>query len=294
MLLAVGVGVGRLSKPSSPSPPIAVVVDDGANGHTRLTADVPVGYAHTEQGAVSAATNYLASLAKATVSNQLDRDQMIAALAAAGSAARCSSSTTGPAPRSAATCTSRGRSQCRRWNPHDPRRLATDPLRRPYRRGPGVRDRPVRLQRRRSRPRDLGGSTRSRSPGRTVTGSWSAAPPNRRSFPSPMRAARWPPTTALAWHRWSIASRSTGMALSRPERFRLGLVVLVLLVLATTLAGPARAGIVRPPILRPAHHRRRLRGSAHPAPRRPAPPRRPRPSKAAAMDSRFPSAPSAR
>jgi hypothetical protein len=87
LLLAVGVGVGRLSTPSSPSPPIAVVVDDGVNGHTRLTADVPVGYAHTEQGAVSAATNYLASLAKATVSNQPTRDQMIAALAAEGSRA---------------------------------------------------------------------------------------------------------------------------------------------------------------------------------------------------------------
>jgi hypothetical protein len=87
VVLGVGVLLGRSSMPSSRLPSVAVVVDDGATGHTRLVADVPVGYAHTEQGAISAATNYLAALATATVSSQRTRAQMIAAMAAAESRA---------------------------------------------------------------------------------------------------------------------------------------------------------------------------------------------------------------
>jgi hypothetical protein len=87
LLLPVGVAVIRSSRPSTPPPAIAVVVDDPTGGHTRLVSGVPVGYTHNEQGAVSAATNYLATLAKATVSERATRHQMIAAMAAAGSQA---------------------------------------------------------------------------------------------------------------------------------------------------------------------------------------------------------------
>jgi len=87
LLLLVGVLIGRLSAPSAAPPTLAVIHERGATGYSRVVADVPVGYAHTEQGAVSAATNYLGALASATTTDASRRHQMIAALAAAQSVA---------------------------------------------------------------------------------------------------------------------------------------------------------------------------------------------------------------
>jgi len=87
-VLLVGVLVGRLGAPSAAPPTLAVIHDDrGATGYSRVVAGVPVGYAHTERGAVSAATNYLAALATAATVDAPRRHQMIASLAAAQSAA---------------------------------------------------------------------------------------------------------------------------------------------------------------------------------------------------------------
>jgi len=87
-VLLVGVLVGRLSAPSAAPPTLAVIHDDrGATGYSRVAAGVPIGYAHNERGAVSAATNYLAALATAATADAPRRHQMIASLAAAQSAA---------------------------------------------------------------------------------------------------------------------------------------------------------------------------------------------------------------
>jgi hypothetical protein len=87
-VLLVGVLVGRLSAPSAAPPTLAVIHEErGVTGYSRVVAGVPVGYAHTERGAVSAATNYLAALATAAIADAPRRHQMIASLAAAQSAA---------------------------------------------------------------------------------------------------------------------------------------------------------------------------------------------------------------
>jgi hypothetical protein len=58
-LLAVGFGVGRASAPSAGAGGARVVNVQSGPGPTHVVNGVPVGYAHTEAGAVAAATNYL-------------------------------------------------------------------------------------------------------------------------------------------------------------------------------------------------------------------------------------------
>jgi hypothetical protein len=58
-LLAVGFGLGRVSAPS-PAPGSRTTAGSQAGpGPTRVVNGVPVGYAHTQAGAVAAATNFL-------------------------------------------------------------------------------------------------------------------------------------------------------------------------------------------------------------------------------------------
>jgi hypothetical protein len=61
VLLAAGFGVGRLSAPASGSggQQRASVSGQSGPGPTRVENGVPVGYAHTREGAVAAATNYV-------------------------------------------------------------------------------------------------------------------------------------------------------------------------------------------------------------------------------------------
>jgi len=61
VLLAAGFGIGRLSVPASGSgqQQHANVSGPGGPGPTRVENGVPVGYAHTQVGAVTAATNFL-------------------------------------------------------------------------------------------------------------------------------------------------------------------------------------------------------------------------------------------
>jgi hypothetical protein len=61
VLLAAGFGVGRLSAPvaGSGGQQHASVSGQSGPGPTRVENGVPVGYAHTPEGAVAAATNYL-------------------------------------------------------------------------------------------------------------------------------------------------------------------------------------------------------------------------------------------
>ncbi len=61
VLLAAGFGIGRLSVPASGSgqQQHATVTAQGGSGPTRVENGVPVGYAHTQDGAVAAATNFV-------------------------------------------------------------------------------------------------------------------------------------------------------------------------------------------------------------------------------------------
>ncbi len=60
VLLAAGFGVGRLSAPAAPGggQQRATVSGPSGPGPTRVENGVPVGYAHTPEGAVAAATNF--------------------------------------------------------------------------------------------------------------------------------------------------------------------------------------------------------------------------------------------
>jgi hypothetical protein len=60
VLLATGFGIGRLSAPASGSgQQRATVSGQNGPGPTRVENGVPVGYAHTPEGAVAAATNFV-------------------------------------------------------------------------------------------------------------------------------------------------------------------------------------------------------------------------------------------
>jgi hypothetical protein len=59
VLLAAGFGVGRLSAPSSTVGQRPTVAGQSGPGPTRVENGVPVGYAHTPEGAVAAATNFI-------------------------------------------------------------------------------------------------------------------------------------------------------------------------------------------------------------------------------------------
>jgi hypothetical protein len=59
VLLAAGFGVGRLSAPASSGGQQAKVSGQSGPGPWRVENGVPVGYAHTQEGAVAAATNYV-------------------------------------------------------------------------------------------------------------------------------------------------------------------------------------------------------------------------------------------
>jgi len=61
VLAVAAFGIGRLSAPTSGSGQqhATVSVPGGGPGPTRVENGVPVGYAHTQEGAVAAATNYL-------------------------------------------------------------------------------------------------------------------------------------------------------------------------------------------------------------------------------------------
>lgn len=56
LVLAVGVLIGRVTAPGSSAP--GVPIRSGDPGPTRLVSGVPVGYAHSREGAVAAALNY--------------------------------------------------------------------------------------------------------------------------------------------------------------------------------------------------------------------------------------------
>jgi hypothetical protein len=58
-LLAVGFGAGRVSVPSGSGSATQTVRVQSGPGPTHVVNGVPVGYAHTQAGAVAAATNYL-------------------------------------------------------------------------------------------------------------------------------------------------------------------------------------------------------------------------------------------
>jgi hypothetical protein len=58
VLLAAGFGIGHVSAPAAGSGQVIVNAQNGP-GPTRVVNGVPVGYAHTEAGAVAAATNFL-------------------------------------------------------------------------------------------------------------------------------------------------------------------------------------------------------------------------------------------
>jgi hypothetical protein len=61
VLLVAGIAIGRASAPNSSSGPAQrpSVATQAGPGPTRTVNGVPVGYAHTEAGAVAAATNFL-------------------------------------------------------------------------------------------------------------------------------------------------------------------------------------------------------------------------------------------
>jgi hypothetical protein len=59
VLLAAGFGIGRLSAPAAGGGQQARVSGQSGPGPWRVENGVPVGYAHTPEGAVAAATNYL-------------------------------------------------------------------------------------------------------------------------------------------------------------------------------------------------------------------------------------------
>jgi hypothetical protein len=59
VLLVVSFVIGRSTAPSSGGSATRVVNAPGGPGPTRVVNGVPVGYAHTQAGAVAAATNYL-------------------------------------------------------------------------------------------------------------------------------------------------------------------------------------------------------------------------------------------
>src|SRR5205814_10618586 len=59
VLLAAGFGIGRLSAPAAAGGQQAKVSGQSGPGPWRVENGVPVGYAHTQEGAVAAATGYL-------------------------------------------------------------------------------------------------------------------------------------------------------------------------------------------------------------------------------------------
>jgi len=59
MVAAAAFAVGRLSAPSSEPAQRATTTAQSGPGPTRVVNGVPVGYAHTQDGAVAAATNFL-------------------------------------------------------------------------------------------------------------------------------------------------------------------------------------------------------------------------------------------
>ena len=59
VLLAAGFGIGRASVPSRGGGTQVVVYGQAGPGPTHVVNGVPVGYAHTQDGAVAAATNFL-------------------------------------------------------------------------------------------------------------------------------------------------------------------------------------------------------------------------------------------
>jgi hypothetical protein len=66
-LLAVAFAVGRASAPSVGAGGTRVVNVQSGPGPTRVVNGVPVGYAHTQAGAVAAATNYLVTFSGSLV-----------------------------------------------------------------------------------------------------------------------------------------------------------------------------------------------------------------------------------
>lgn len=78
LLLLVGVWVGRASAPSHSS---RGATTEGMVGPSSVAGGVPVGYAHSESGAVAAATTYLAVLAGPTVLDDTSRHAALDAVA---------------------------------------------------------------------------------------------------------------------------------------------------------------------------------------------------------------------